>query len=61
VPGGSRGRQLPLDFGVAQRDDGTDRFHWINEGNLLDTNDLNAIATFVCDERAEGDTRDDGP
>lgn len=54
-------RLLLLDYWAVQRDDGTDRFHWINEEGLLGTEDLNAIATFVWTDETERDTEDDGP
>ncbi len=37
------------DFWAAQREAGTDRFHWINEQDLLDPADLNAVAALVWD------------
>lgn len=48
-------RLLLLDYWATQRDDGTDRFHWINEEGLFNAGDFNAVAEAVW--QAEG--RDD--
>ena len=45
---------LLIDYLASQRDEGTDRFHWVNEEGLLDSGDMNAIAAIVWDDEIDG-------
>ena len=45
---------LLIDYLASQRDDGTDRFHWVNEEGLLDSGDMNAIASTVWGDEIDG-------
>ena len=44
---------LLIDYLAVQRDQDTDRFHWINEEGLLDSGDINAIADIVWTEHGD--------
>jgi len=47
-------RLLLIDYLASQRDEGTDRFHWVNEEGLLDSGELNAIADIVWGNDIDG-------